>query len=68
MDGGMKVLVSGGGGFVMANFLRHWLESDPKHQAVAVDASSLDDAAKAYFAPVAARLQFITGDVTNPET
>jgi UDP-glucose 4-epimerase len=68
MDGGMKVLVSGGGGFVMANFLRHWLEADPKHQAVAIDASPLDAVAQAYFAPVASRLQFITGDVTNPET
>ena len=37
----MKVLVSGGGGFVMANFPRHWLEADPKHQAVAIDASTL---------------------------
>jgi UDP-glucose 4-epimerase len=68
MDGGMKVLVSGGGGFVMANFLRHWLEADPKHQAVAIDASPQDAVAQAYFAPVAGRLQFITGDVTNPET
>jgi len=69
MDGGvMKVLVSGGGGFVMANFLRHWLEADPTHQAVAIDASPLDALAQTYFAPVAARLQFITGDVTDPNT
>jgi UDP-glucose 4-epimerase len=69
MDGGvMKVLVSGGGGFVMANFLRHWLESDPKHQAVAIDASPQDAVAQAYFAPVASRLQFVTGDVTEPAT
>ena len=64
----MKVLVSGGGGFVMANFLRHWLESDPKHQAVALDASPQDDTARAWFAPVAGRLQFIVGDVTLAET
>lgn len=69
MDGGVtKVLVSGGGGFVMANFLRHWLEADPGHQAVAIDASPQDALARAYFAPVAARLQFITGDVTDPAT
>ena len=68
MDGGMKVLVSGGGGFVMANFLRHWLEADPGHQAVALDASPQDAAAQAWFAPVASRLRFVTGDVTDPET
>lgn len=64
----MKVLVSGGGGFVMANFLRHWLEADPNHQAVALDFSPQDAVAKEWFAPVAARLQFITGDVTDPQT
>jgi UDP-glucose 4-epimerase len=64
----MKVLVSGGGGFVMANFLRHWLEADARHQAVAIDASPQDEAAQAYFAPVASRLQFMTGDVTDPNT
>ena len=63
-----KVLVSGGGGFVMANFLRHWLESDPKHQAIAIDASPQDAVVQSWFAPVAARLQFITGDVTDPAT
>jgi UDP-glucose 4-epimerase len=69
MDGRMtKVLVSGGGGFVMANFIRHWLEADPKHHVVALDASPLDAIAKAYFATVAARLQFVTGDVTLAET
>jgi UDP-glucose 4-epimerase len=69
MDGGvMKVLVSGGGGFVMANFLRRWLEADSRHQAVALDTSPLDPAAQAYFAPVADRLQFIVGDATLPDT
>jgi len=64
----MKVLVSGGGGFVMANFLRRWLEADPRHRAVALDASPLDAEATAYFAPVADRLQFSVGDVTRPDT
>jgi UDP-glucose 4-epimerase len=64
----MKVLVTGGGGFVMANFVRHWLESDPSHQVVALDATPLDDAARRYFAPVAKRLQFVEGDVASPAT
>ena len=64
----MKVLVTGGGGFVMANFVRHWLESDPGHQVVALDATPLDDAARRYFAPVAGRLRFVESDVASPAT
>jgi UDP-glucose 4-epimerase len=63
----MKAVVTGGGGFVMANFVRRWLEADPGHQVVAVDASAMDDAARRYFAPVADRLRFVEGDVTSPE-
>jgi UDP-glucose 4-epimerase len=62
------VLVSGGGGFVMANFLRRWLEADSRNQAVALDASPIDADATAYFAPVADRLRFMVGDVTQPDT
>jgi nucleoside-diphosphate-sugar epimerase len=64
----MKVIVTGGNGFVMANFLRLWLESDSANTAIAVDASPGDDVAKRYFEPVARRLEFITADVTSPET
>ena len=62
----MKAVVTGGGGFVMANIVRRWLESDPGHRAVAVDASPMDDAARRYFAPVADRLRFVEGDVAAP--
>ena len=63
----MKVVVTGGGGFVMANFLRHWLEAGRSDTAVCVDAAPLDAAAARYFAPVADRLEMIEGDVTSPE-
>lgn len=63
----MKAVVTGGGGFVMANIVRRWLESDPGHRAVAVDASPMDDAARRYFAPVADRLRFVEGDVAAPD-
>jgi len=63
----MKAVVTGAGGFVMANIVRRWLESDPTHWVVAVDASPIDDAARRYFAPVADRLRFVEGDVTSPE-
>jgi UDP-glucose 4-epimerase len=63
MVSAMKVVVTGGGGFVMANFLRHWLEADAGNQAVALDATPLDAPARRYFEPVSDRLQFIEGDV-----
>jgi UDP-glucose 4-epimerase len=61
----MKVLVTGGGGFVMANFLRHWLEATPDNSAVSVDAAPLDAAASRFLAPVRDRLQFVEGDVAS---
>ncbi|MBV9702672.1 MAG: NAD(P)-dependent oxidoreductase, partial [Methylobacteriaceae bacterium] len=62
----MKVVVTGGGGFVMANFLRHWLEAGRSDTAICVDAAPLDAAASRYFMPVADRLETIQGDVTSP--
>jgi UDP-glucose 4-epimerase len=64
----MKAIVTGGGGFVMANLLRHWLEADRDNTAVALDAVPMDAVARRYFASVADRLTFMTGDVTQPET
>ena len=64
----VTVVVTGGGGFVMTNFLRHWLESGADHRAVALDASPLDADAQRHLAPVADRLRFIQGDVTSPDT
>src|SRR5262245_60276084 len=64
----MKAVVTGGGGFVMANFLRHWLMADPENSAVCLDAAPLDAAARRYFAPVRDRLQAIQGDVSDART
>jgi UDP-glucose 4-epimerase len=64
----MKVVVTGGTGFVMANFLRHWLEADAGNTAISIDVAPLDDAARRYFEPVAGRAQFITADICERET
>jgi UDP-glucose 4-epimerase len=64
----MKAVVTGGGGFVMANFLRHWLEADPKNTAVCLDAAPLDAAAQRYFEPVLNRLETVQGDVADART
>jgi UDP-glucose 4-epimerase len=64
----MKAVVTGGGGFVMANFLRHWLMVDPGNTAVCLDAAPLDAAAQRYFAPMRDRLEAVQGDVSDART
>jgi nucleoside-diphosphate-sugar epimerase len=72
VDGGMSdaktAVITGGGGFVIANVVRLWLERDASARAIVVDASPLDAAAKRHFAPFADRLQFVIGDVGKAET
>lgn len=63
----MTLLVTGATGFVMSVLARHWLESDPHAQLVALDAAPLDAAAERYFAPFAARLAVVVADVTQPD-
>jgi len=62
------VVISGGGGFVMANFAAEWLKQDAQARAIVIDASPLDDIARRFFAPFGERLQFIQGDVVQPAT
>jgi len=64
----MTLLVTGATGFVMSVLARHWLESDPHAQLVALDAAPLDAAAERYFAPFAARLTLVAADVTQPDS
>jgi nucleoside-diphosphate-sugar epimerase len=64
----MKLLVTGATGFVMSVLGRHWLEVHPSARLVVLDAAPLDSAAQRFFAPVADRLDVVTGDVTRPES
>jgi UDP-glucose 4-epimerase len=64
----MKLLVTGGGGFVMSVAARHWLDSDAAARLIILDAAPLDAAAARYFAPVAERLQVVVADVARPDT
>ena len=64
----MKLLVTGGTGFVMSVLGRHWLEADPSARLAILDAAPLDAAAVRYFAPVAKRLEVVVADVTRPDT
>ena len=63
----MRLLVTGGTGFVMSVLVRKALEADSTVQ-VTVLGSPMDEAAVRYFAPVADRLDHVAGDVTQPHT
>ena len=63
----MKLLISGGTGFVMSVLGRHWLDADPAAGLIVLDAAPLDAAARRYFAPVAERLRVVVADVTQPD-
>ncbi len=64
----MKLLVTGGTGFVMSVLGRRWLDADPAARLVVLDAAPFDAAAMRYFAPVAERLEVVVADVTKPTT
>src|SRR5271170_3682808 len=64
----MKLLVTGGSGFVMSVLGRRWLDADPTARLIVLDAAPLDAAAVRYFAPVAERLEVVVADVTRPDT
>jgi UDP-glucose 4-epimerase len=64
----MKLLVTGGAGFVMSVLGRHWLDADSSARLIVLDAAPLDAAAVRYFAPVAGRLEVVVADVTRPHT
>ena len=62
----MTLLITGGGGFVMSNLARRWLESDPGARVVVLDAAPFDALAERFFAPIRDRLEFVQGDVLEP--
>jgi UDP-glucose 4-epimerase len=64
----MRLLVTGGTGFVMSVLGRHWLDTDSSARLTVLDAAPLDAAAVRYFAPVAERLNVVVADITRPHT
>jgi UDP-glucose 4-epimerase len=64
----VRLLVTGGTGFVMSVLGRHWLDADPAATLVVLDAAPLDATAARYFAPVAERLTVLVADVTRPDS
>lgn len=67
----MKLIVTGGAGFIGSNFIRYWLAKYPKDKILNLDVltyagylPSLDDVVKKH----AQNYQFIKGDITDFET
>lgn len=64
----MNLLVTGGNGFVMSNFVRAWLEQYPQSRVVIVDFSPLDDMSETFFATVRSRISWIQADIVDVES
>ena len=64
----MHLLITGATGFAMSVLGREWLEAHPDAQLTVLDIAPPDEAARDYFAPVAARLRVVVADLTRPES
>jgi UDP-glucose 4-epimerase len=63
----MTLLITGGGGFVMSNLARMWLEKHGDDRVVVLDAGPKDAALDRFWAPVADRLTYVQGSVLDAE-
>ena len=61
----MALLITGGGGFVMSNLARLWLERHPEERVVVLDSGPRDEALARFFAPVADRLEYVRASVLD---
>ena len=59
------LLVTGGGGFVMAHVARRWLLSDPAATVVVLDRSPMDATVSAFLESELPRVTWIQADVTD---
>ncbi len=58
----MKLLVTGGGGFVMCHVVREFLLANPDATALIMDQSPLDPSAQGFFADLAERIEIMVAD------
>lgn len=64
----LKLLITGGAGFIGANFVQHWLKHHEQHKVIVLDALTYAGN-KASLAPVSQHdnFQFIHGDICDTE-
>ena len=60
----MRLLVTGGAGFIGANFVRHLVEAHPAYDVVVVDALTYAGH-RSSLAPVEGRITFVEGDICD---
>lgn len=63
----MNLLVTGGHGFVMSNFVRHWLERYPGSRVTILDASPADAECARFLKAVQDRIDFVQTDIRDLE-
>ncbi len=63
-----RLLVTGGGGFVLSHLVRHWTELAPSNRVIVVDAEPLDASAKEFFEPSSEQISVVQGDVSDVAT
>ena len=61
----MTILITGGGGFVMSNLARLWLNQHPGDDVVILDSGPLDAALKRFIAPHGDRLHYVRTSVLD---
>jgi UDP-glucose 4-epimerase len=63
----MAVLVTGGNGFVMSNFARHWIESHPDEKIVILDTAAPEQMARKFFVSIAGQIRWVQASILEPE-
>ena len=55
----MALLITGGGGFVMSNLARLWLERHREERVIVLNSGPKDEALSQFFALVEDRLEYV---------